>query len=41
MSVELRTPAEYVGECVNLLGIKNARILDVRSSEGVKRMPHI
>lgn len=34
MSVELRTPAEYVGECVNLLGIKNARILDVRSPEG-------
>lgn len=33
MDIELRMPAEYVGDCVNLLGVKNARILDVRSSE--------
>ncbi len=33
MSVELRMPQEYVGDCVNLLGAKNARILDVRTSD--------
>jgi elongation factor G len=33
MNVELRMPQEYVGECVNLLGAKNARILDVRTSD--------
>ena len=33
MNVELRMPAEYVGDCVNLLAAKNARILDVRTSE--------
>lgn len=33
MSVELRMPPEYVGDCVNLLGAKNARILDVRTGD--------
>ncbi len=33
MNVELRMPQEYVGDCVNLLGAKNARILDVRTSD--------
>jgi len=33
MDVELRMPGEYVGDCVNLLGAKNARILDVRTAE--------
>jgi elongation factor G len=33
MSVELRMPSEYVGDCVNLLGAKNARILDVRTGD--------
>jgi len=33
MDVELRMPPEYVGDCVNLLGAKNARILDVRASD--------
>jgi elongation factor G len=33
MDVELRMPQEYVGDCVNLLGAKNARILDVRTSD--------
>lgn len=33
MDIELRMPGEYVGECVNLLGVKNARILDVRTLE--------
>jgi elongation factor G len=33
MSVEMRMPQEYVGDCVNLLGAKNARILDVRTSD--------
>lgn len=32
MDLELRMPDEYVGDCVNLLGAKNARILDVRTS---------
>jgi len=33
MDVELRMPQDYVGDCVNLLGAKNARILDVRTSD--------
>ncbi len=33
MDLELRMPGEYVGDCVNLLGSKNARILDVRTSD--------
>jgi len=33
MDVELRMPPEYVGDCVNLLGAKNARILDVRTGD--------
>jgi elongation factor G len=33
MDVELRMPSEYVGDCVNLLGAKNARILDVRTGD--------
>ncbi|NCD26186.1 MAG: elongation factor G [Deltaproteobacteria bacterium] len=38
MSMELRMPAEYVGDCVNLLGGKNARILDVMTSEFESRI---
>ncbi len=33
MDVKLRMPGEFVGDCVNLLGAKNARILDVRTAE--------
>jgi elongation factor G len=33
MDVEMRMPPEYVGDCVNLLGAKNARILDVRTGD--------
>ena len=33
MDVELRVPSEYVGDCLNLLGAKNARILDVLTSD--------
>jgi elongation factor G len=33
MDVELRMPSDYVGDCVNLLGAKNARILDVQTSD--------
>lgn len=33
MALELRMPSDFVGDCVNLLGAKNARILDVQSSE--------
>lgn len=33
MDMRLGMPPDYVGECVNLLGAKNARILDVRTGE--------
>lgn len=33
MDLRLGMPPDYVGECVNLLGAKNARILDVRTAE--------
>lgn len=33
MDVRMGMPPDYVGECVNLLGAKNARILDVRTDE--------
>ena len=33
MDLEMRMPSEYVGDCVNLLGAKNARILDVRTGD--------
>lgn len=33
MDLKLRMPAEYLGDCVNLLGTKNARILDVITDE--------
>lgn len=38
MDLELHMPAEYVGDCVNLLGTKNARILDIITEEQDSRI---